>query len=217
MEGMLFWLEVDALIRNGTNNNKTIDDFCHEFFRVDDKLRTPKPYGRSGVVDCLNSVMDFDWDGLILRRIESKQETFSPEVASLLGYEFRLGAARQKVPGSTFRHRSGADFLDSIGLVFSSDGVITTVKLDGIGDQLGLTKGMKVIGVGGKKWSEKRLAAAIEASKKNGGIPLTISDDENLEEILIPYKEGSQYYQLVLGSEKESLLTKILEPRRARK
>ena len=217
MEGMLFWLEVDALIRNGTDNNKTLDDFCHEFFRVDEELRTPKPYGRSDVVDCLNSVMQFDWDGLILRRIESKQESFSPVVASLLGYEFGLGATRQKVPGNTFRYRAGADFLDSIGVVFSSDGVITTVKLDGIGDQLGLTKGMKVIGVGGKKWSEKRLAAAIEASKKNAGIPLTISDDENLEEIVIPYKDGSQYYQLVLGSEKESLLPKILEPQKPRR
>ena len=98
MEGMLFWLEVDARLRSSSDQKTSIDDFCRLFFKRNQPLKSPHGYDRGEVVDTLNQLLEYDWDGLIRRRIEMVQENFSPEVAGLLGYRMEFGEERQAVP-----------------------------------------------------------------------------------------------------------------------
>ena len=89
MEGMLFWLEVDARLRSSSDQKTSIDD-CR-LFKRNQPLKSPHGYDRGEVVDTLNQLLEYDWDGLIRRRIEMVQENFSPEVAGLLGYRMEFG------------------------------------------------------------------------------------------------------------------------------
>jgi len=211
MEGMLFWLEVDARLRLLTDDKISIDEFCHRFFHVDEPLVSPKGYGRAEIISLLNNLAEYDWDGLINRRIESIQERYNPEVAGLLGYRFDFDEAKQDVPKETFRFRGGADFLDSIGVVVSRDGVVSRVKLESPADRGGLVPGDKVLTVGKKLWSFENLEQAIINSKDSKQIDLSITDDDNVRDVSLEYGEGARHYRLSRESETETGLDRILQ------
>ena len=213
MEGMLFWLEVDARLRSSSEQKISIDDFCRSFFKRNQPLKSPNGYDRREVVDTLNRLLDYDWDGLIRRRIEMVQDTFSPEVAGLLGYRIEFGDERQAVPPGTFRARGGADFLDSLGLVVSGDGSVTRVKLDSVGNKAGLVPGDKIITVGDQLWSLEAMTKSLRDSQSDGGVNLTISDGDKVKEVELAYSKGARYWQLVPIDPDTNLLKEILQAR----
>ena len=213
MEGMLFWLEVDARLRSSTDQKTSIDDFCRLFFKRNKSLISPHGYDRAEVVDTLNRLLEYDWDGLIRRRIEMVQDNFSPEVAGLLGYRMEFGEERQAVPPGTFRARGGADFLDSLGLVVSGDGAVTRVKLDSVGNRAGLVPGDKIITGGDQLWSIEAMTKSVQESQSDGPVKLTISDGDKVKEVQLPYAKGARYWQLVPIDPDATLLKQILEAR----
>lgn len=214
MEGMLFWLEVDARLRSSSDQKVSIDDFCQSFFKRNQPLSSPHGYDRGEVVDTLNQLLEYDWDGLIRRRIEMVQENFSPEVAGLLGYRMEFGEERQAVPPGTFRARGGADFLDSLGLVVSGDGVVTRVKLDSVGSKAGLVPGDKIITVGEQLWSLEAMTKSVRDSRSDGGVNLTISEGDKVKEVELPYSDGARYWRLVPVDPDTTLLQRILHARK---
>jgi predicted metalloprotease with PDZ domain len=161
MEGMLFWLEADAILRQRSNGAKSLDDFCRKFFFAAANSPSPSPYSRADLVNILNSLTPFDWDGLISRRVESFQNGFDPVVAELIGYRFEFRPEALSVPGDTFRHVGGVDAYDSLGAVFSNDGVVRDLLLGSPADRARLMPDMKIIGVGKYLWSPTRLQQAI--------------------------------------------------------
>lgn len=213
MEGMLFWLEVDARIRTITEGKSTLDDFCRKFFKADDPLVTPKGYVREEVVSILSDLAEFDWDGLVLRRIETVQERFQPSVAGLLGYRFDFVDKKPVVPGNTFRYRGGGDYLDSIGLVVTNAGVISRVKLGGPADKVGLVPGEKIVSLGSHLWSEKAMDEAIANSVDRAEVIFTVTDGEAVREVCLDYADGAKYFSLTREEENTSLLDDILQAR----
>lgn len=211
MEGMLFWLEVDARLRGISDGMVTLDDFCHRFFEVEEPLVSPKGFDRQEVVSILTELADFDWDGLVRRRIESIQESYQPEVASLLGYRFELASEKPTIPANTFRYRSGADYLDSIGLVISRDGVISRVKLGSAADRADLVPGDKIVSLGERVWSVEALNEEISQSSKTRSVGLTVTDGETVRDVSLDYSGGPKHYSLRLNEEGVSLLSRILK------
>jgi predicted metalloprotease with PDZ domain len=213
MEGMLFWLEADARIRHLTNGKKSLDDFCHSFFKAKRSVKQPVAFDRSEVVRQLQSVVRFDWDGLIARRIESFQQQFDPEVASLLGYRFGATSQKPKIPANTFRQRSGVDLLDSLGLAISPSGVIRNVLLDSPADKAMLAPQLSIVAVGDHKWSEKRMLDSIKNAVNGDAIKLLISDHDRIKSVQIQYYQGLRYWDLTREESKNDWLSEILKPR----
>lgn len=211
MEGMLFWLEVDALIRQRSGDNKSLDDFCRIFFKADETLISPKGYQREEIVALLESLAKFDWNGLIRRRIESLQEEFDYEMASRLGYRFEVSNEPSRIPSGTFRFRGGADFLDSIGLITSSDGTITRVRLGGEADRCGLILGDKILSVGDRVWSVEVMEEAISRTEDGQELRLSVSDGIRVNEVALSYTGGTRLYALSRAN-KKTLLDQILTP-----
>jgi predicted metalloprotease with PDZ domain len=213
MEGMLFWLEVDGILREETKGAKSLDDFCHLFFRYDPTGPNPRGYNREELVAILNSLAVHDWSGLIHRRIESAQPTFDSEVASRLGYRFALQKDPPVVPRGLFRGSSGIDALDSLGVSFSDDGVIRELMLDSPADVARLAPGMKVISIGSKVFSRSELDQALENAQMGGEIELNTVDGDAFLTIKIPYREGRRHWALSRDEGKPDLLAEILKPR----
>ena len=211
MEGMLFWLEVDALVRERSGGEKTLDDFCRTFFKADEPLTSPKGYQRNDITRTLSSLAVFDWDGLIRRRIESLQDHFDYEMASRLGYRFEVSNDPVQIPAGTFRHRGGADFLDSIGLVIASDGSVTRVRLGGVADLSGLVHGDKIISIGERVWSVDAMEDAIESTVDGKQLELAISDGSRVSTVSLHYDGGMRRLGLSRASE-QTLLDEILAP-----
>ncbi len=213
MEGMLFWIEADARIRQITGGKKTLDDFCHDFFQAPRSTTLPKPFTRGEIVERLRAIAEFDWDGLIARRVESYQQAFDPAVAELLGYRFEFRSTRPEIPAATFRHSHGIDLLDSVGASFTPGGEVRTVLLDSPADRARLAPALQVIGVAGHKWSGPRLVDAVRNSAEGRAIELLVARGEQLETVQIQYYDGARYWNLTRDESQPDLLSEILKPK----
>ena len=173
MEGMLFWLEADAIIRDLSDGEKSLDDFCRHFFAYDSNSDPhPKPFDRADVITSLRTTVEFDWEGLVRRRVDGLVERFDPAVVDRLGYAIQYTNRQPKIPANTFRSTSGVDLLDSLGAVISDGGRVQDLLLDSPADLAGLGPGMEIAGVNGKKWSANRMRDAISMSATNRTVEL---------------------------------------------
>jgi predicted metalloprotease with PDZ domain len=213
MEGMLFWLEVDGILREMTQGKKSIDDFCHAFFRFDPSGPNPRGYTREELVKILNSLAPHDWSGLIHRRIEIAQTLFDPTVAEKLGYKFVLHKEPPVVAGDVFRGAPGNDTLDSLGFTCSEDGIIRNMMLDSPADAAKLAPGMRVKQVGGEPFSRTKLTEALVKAQEGGDVELQIQDGDSQFAVKIPYHDGPRYWALIRDETKPDLLEEILKPR----
>ena len=212
MEGMLFWLEADAILRTKTEGEKSLDDFCRKFFQVKKKSPHPNPYTRRDVVRILKSLHPYDWDGLIARRVESLQTDFDPAVASLLGYRFVSQADLVEVPSDTFRNASGFDMRASLGASFSNDGVVRDLLLGSPADKARLRPDMRIIAVGDRKWSTGNLKAAMIDAQQGTPIELHVILGEQFKTIQLHYYAGPRAWNLVRDEDRPDLLEAILQP-----
>ncbi len=213
MEGMLFWLEADALIRQRSGGAKSLDDFCRKFLGSQSRSGVPLAFTRQDVVQDLRSIADVDWDGLIQRRIESLQETFQPAVADELGYDFRLTPDAPNIPATTFRRTSSVDVLDSLGMSLSRDGSVQDLLLGSPADRARLGPGMKVLGVNGHKWKGSRLTAELVERQDGRPIELLVEDGGELRTIQLHYRGGPRYWTLRQRENEPDLLEAILQAR----
>lgn len=218
MEGMLFWLEADAVIRRQSGGKNSLDDFCKLFFAcekpaADAQYSRALGYSRQDVIDTLNAITDYDWDGLISRRIESTIHGFDTHVANLLGYTFQATSTRPPVHPATFRLPSGIDHFDTLGMTLSADGTITDIRLGSPADSCRLGPGLKIVGINGKKWKREVLDEAIQHSATEPEINLLIEEGYLLKNITLTYNLGYKYLSLVRDEEQEDLLQQILQPR----
>jgi predicted metalloprotease with PDZ domain len=211
MEGMLFWLEADALIRQNSDGAKSLDDFCQIFLGSTATSSHPRAFTRDDIVQDLRAVADLDWDSLIRRRVESFQEQYDPSVVSLLGYEFSLKRQTPNIPAATFRRQSGIDVLDSLGMVIGRDGNVQNLLIGSPADRARFGPTMKIIGVNGLKWSGPRLLEALVKSQDRRPINLLVEDGDELRTIQLHYYEGPRYWNLVRQQGEPDLLLKILE------
>lgn len=218
MEGMLFWLEVDAILRSESGGKLTLDDFCQRFFQVDRspanaQASPPKSFDRDEIVSTLGQLMPMDWDGLIRRRVESVQPIFDPAVADRLGYRFEATSTAPAIPASTFRYPSGVDLFDSIGVIFGGDGSVSDIRLDSPADRAKLGPGMKVIGVEAMKWNAARMKAAVAGAAGLRPIELLVEDGQHLRTIQIQYFEGAKYLSLLPIDGRVDLIESIAKPK----
>ncbi len=214
MEGMLFWLEADAILRTNSNGEKSLDDFCHAFFQATRDTTVPNPYTRDDLIRILDSLVSYDWDGLIRRRVESYQSEFDPSVADSLGYRFQIQEQAPEIPGDTFRLSGAVDAYDSLGATFSTDGVVRNILLDSPADKARLAQGMKIVSIGNFVWSPGRLYQAIRDTKSGSVIELQIVEDEQYRTIAIPYHDGLRAWNLIRNPDLPDQLAEILKPRK---
>ncbi len=213
MEGMLFWLEVDGILREETKGAKSIDDFCHAFFQYDPAGPNPRGYTRDELLMILSSLAPYDWDGLIHRRIEITQPSFEPAVASRLGYKFALVKNPPDIMGDLFRGSRGTDALDSLGISFGEDGTIRNMLLDSPADVAHLGPGMKVKSIGEKPFNRASLDEALTKAQESGEIEFQIAEGDAVRSVKIPYREGPRYWALTRDESKPDLLQEILRAR----
>lgn len=213
MEGMLFWLEVDGILREQTQGAKSIDDFCHAFFKFDPNGPNPRGYSREELIQILNSLTPYDWAGLIHRRVETAQTAFDPTVAEKLGYKFALQKEPPMVKGDIFRGSSGNDSLDSLGFTCSEDGNIQNLMLDSPADLAKLAPGMRIRQVNGEPFSRAKLVEALVKAQDGSDVELLIQDGGNQRSVKIPYHDGPRYWALSRDESKPDVLEQILKPR----
>jgi predicted metalloprotease with PDZ domain len=219
-ESVLIWMEVDARLRSGSNDARSLDDFCRAFYGGAEHLETlevtgpeVRPYGFDDVVAALSGVGAGDWKALLEERLSSKSEH-----APLAGLE----AAGWKLvfddkPNAALADRQtldgGRDLSYSLGIDVDKEGAVRDVRVGSPADLAGVAPGAKLVAVDGLAWSVDRLTDAVTASaQRQGPIELLVRQGELFRTHRVDYHGGARYPHLVRTAGAD-LLTAMQAPR----
>ncbi len=212
-EGLLIWLEADALIRSKTAGTKGLDDFARAFFGTKDGDWSAKPYDFAELVRTLNSVVAHDWAGFLSQRLTEKANS-----APLGGLEqggYRL--VYSDTPSAFIKDVEKR--AKELSLTYSLGGTISKAKLtsvvwDGPFFNAGLTMGAEIIAVNGAAYSDEAMKDAITAAK--GGkdpIRLIVKTGQRVRDVPVSWTGGLRYPKLEKIGTTSGSIDRLLQAR----
>ncbi len=212
-EGLLIWLEADAIIRANTGGAKGLDDFARKFFGTKDGDYTAKPYDMGEVVRTLNGVTPYDWEGFLTQRLTEK--AISAPLGGLAQGGYRLIYTDTQTPFMKDAEKRAKE----LNLTYSLGGTIAKGKLtsviwDGPLFDAGLSIGAEILAVGGFAYSDEVMKDAIIAAK--GGtepITLIVKNGTHVRTVPINWAGGLRYPRLEKIGAAFGSLDMLLTPR----
>lgn len=216
-EGAMIWLDADTLIRERTDGKKSLDDFAHAFFGVQDGSWDPAPYTFADVTSTLNGVQANDWAQFLRSRLDA----VGPDAHGPLGGIERGGyrLAWRETPNDYSKalntELGRVDFQYSLGLSLNTSNRVTGVRWGSPAFEAGLTSGWEVVAVNGRVAGAAAIAEAITASKGNDTpIEMMFKKDQRFRTIRFDYHDGLRYPHLERIDGTPDRLGDILTPRR---
>lgn len=216
VEGLLIWLEADAIIRRGTGGKRGLDDFARIFFAGRDGDWGNKPYTREEVFATLNSVYRHDWAGFIRDRVDTVAPRAPLAGLTLSGYELRYGDEPNGATKAFAKASPGgnSDFNYSLGFGVDKAGTLGGILWGSPAFNAALRPGDQILAVGERSYSESALKDAVTAAK-DGRTPiaLTIKRDTVVKPYTLTYSGGLRYPRLVKVGKSDGPLDLLLKPR----
>jgi len=215
--GQMMWLEVDSKLRALTHDRKSLDDFAHAFFGVDNGSYVTKTYTFDDVVAALNGVAPFDWASFLHARVDA----LNPPLNGIDGTGWKLVYTdkesdyekqyntRPEPPRHLF------NFTWSIGLTMADKGLINDVNWNGAAFKAGVSSGAILVAVNGQDYSDDVLKEAITAAKdSNSPIKLLLKYQGGFRTVSVDYHGGLQYPHLVRVEGTPDYLSQIIAARK---
>ncbi len=213
-DGLLIWLEVDALLRAQTRGAKGMDDFARAFFGGRDGDIGPRSFTMDDVTKTLNTLAPFDCAGLLTRR--TTERTAGAPLKGIEQGGYRLVYAEEPTPFFRDKERRAGemDLSFSIGLTIGKGGKVNTVVWDGPAFSAGLTSAAEILAVNGRVYSELVMLEAIAAAKgRLEPIRLIVRSGNRVREIPVNWNGGLRYPRLVKTVQADTSLDILLRPR----
>ncbi|HEY7402429.1 MAG TPA: M61 family peptidase [Candidatus Angelobacter sp.] len=212
-EGYLIWLEVDSLIRQKTNGQKSLNDFCRLFHGGQSGPPMVVPYKFDDIAAGLNQVVGNDWGKLLRERLDSK----SPHapVGGITNGGWKLVYTDQKNATMDAREKNGGsiDLSFSLGFIASKEGDLRDVIPGSAAYAAGLGPGMKIIAVNGRKWSKDVIRAALKSGvHSQQPLSLLAENGEYYTTYTVNYHDGERYPHLVRVEGQPDILSDIIKP-----
>jgi predicted metalloprotease with PDZ domain len=212
-EGLMLWLEADAIIQKGTDGKRGLDDFARLFFAGKEGDSSVSPYTRADVIAALNQVMPYDWTGFLSARVDGLDTPVVKNALEQSGYVLSW----DEVPGPAMRQReTGLRLVDQsagVGLAVRDEGLLAAVTWDSAGFSAGLRAGDRIVSVNGLEYSRQRFLDALRAAAKSGRIDLIVRQGRAVRTISLAYSGGIRYPRLQKTGEGEGSLDRLLKPR----
>jgi predicted metalloprotease with PDZ domain len=210
-EGLLVWMEVDAMLRAQSNGTKSMDDFARAFFGMRDGDWGVLPYTQADVAKTLNAIQPYDWAGFLDKRLNARTER--APIGGFAANGYRLIYTDTPTPYLKGREKTGGGVTlpYSLGLSAGKDGKVGSVVWGSPAFKAGFETGTTIVAVGGMAFTPDRLREAVTAAK--GGkepIRLTVKMDEAVREIAVPYNSGLRYPRLEKIGQGDTGLDRLL-------
>ncbi|GAA0205039.1 putative metalloprotease with PDZ domain [Brevundimonas nasdae] len=213
-ESALIWLDADTLIREGTNNRKSLDDFARAFFGHDDGQWAPQGYTFEQVVAALNAVYPHDWTGFLRGRLDAVGPDAHAPLAGITRGGYRLTytdtpSAAEKAVQTGWAN----DFQYSLGFTLSGDR-LTNIRWGGPAFEQRIGAGWQLVAVNGVAGSAEALRNAVTAAKgTDAKIELLIKSGDRFRTVAFDYHDGLRYPRLERIEGTPDRLGAILTPR----
>lgn len=209
--GALIWLSVDTKLRELSHEKKSLNDFAHAFFGVNDGAWDVDPYHFEDVVSTLNSIVPYDWASFLRSRLDAHKAPL--DGLERAGWKLSYDATPSPAIAASEAHRHYIDAIYSLGLAARADGSLYDVVWNGPAFKAGLGAGMVITAVNGKTFSPDVLKAAITAAKTGTApIELMVKNFDEFQTIKIDYHGGLQYPHLVRIPNTKDRLSAIMAP-----
>lgn len=212
-EGDLIWLEADTIIRQQSQGQRSLDDFCKEFYGGESGPPRVVPYTYDDVVKALNEIAPYDWRGFFQQRIYE----INPHAPLgginnggwRLAYTNELPALLKTREGQ----RKYTDLSFSLGFSLGSDGSISDVLPGTPAEQADIGPAMKLVAVNGRAWTADNLRAAVKSAATNSApIELLIENGDYFKTYRLDYHGGEKYPCLERDTNRPDLLAEIIRP-----
>jgi len=212
IEGSLLWLEVDGIIREASNGERSLDDFCRSFFGGQHGAPAVEAYTLADVIAELEAVVHFEWEGFFDQRVNQIRDPAPTE--GLEGCGWRLTNRNTSSDGLRIVESwfYGELYDGSIGLLIDKKGKILDVVPDSPADFTGISPGSTLRAVNGRKYSPRLLREAIAATADGRQLRLLVEKEEFFTEYGLDYDGGARYPALERIPDRPDLLTQILSP-----
>jgi predicted metalloprotease with PDZ domain len=216
-EGTLLWLEVDVLIRQKTNGQRSIDDFCKSFFGQKDGPPEVVPYDLKDIVEALGKVAPNDWNAFFDARV--MKPAAHPPLGGITGGGWQLvyDDKPNEVMSLSDRYYKRNSVLHSLGLLLDENGGIEDVIPDMPAARAGLGPQMTLVAVGGRRFSKNALHdALVRAKDGTDPIEMVVQSGDFVRVVKVDYHGGARYPHLVRDSSQPDLLAAIMAPKTPR-
>jgi len=213
-EDVLNWLWVDVIIRQQTQNKKSMDDFCHLFHGGQSGTPAVKTYTFDDVVNTLNQVAPHDWRGFWTERLTNHGPGAPLDGIAGSGWKLVYDDTRSEQMKAWEQDHTELDASYSIGLLLRGDGGIVDTIEGMPAAKAGIGPGMKVVAVNGRRFSDDVLRDALKAGT-NGSAPLEliVENTDYYKTFKLDYHSGEKYPHLVRDESKSDVLGEIIKPR----
>jgi predicted metalloprotease with PDZ domain len=212
-EGDLLWLWADVLIRQQTQGQKSLDDFCKAFHGPPSGKPEVKPYTFEDVVAALNAIAPYDWKGFFTTHLQSLDEHAPMGGIQGSGWKLAYTDSPSVMQLADDHSREQVDARFSIGLLLKEDGTVIDVIPGLPAAKAGLGPGMELVAVNGRKFSRDVLLDALRLGA-GGKDPLVLLalNGEFYASYALDWHEGERYPQLVRDTSQPDLLSAIVAP-----
>ncbi|MGV3478359.1 MAG: peptidase M61, partial [Sphingobium sp.] len=213
-EGMLVWLEADAIIREKTNGARGLDDFARVFFKGRDGDWGTSTYDFNDVVAALNGVVAYDWAGLLTQRLTETAKGAPLNGFTKGGYRLTYGETPTGAVKDAERTGESVDLVYSLGLSVGKSGKINQVIWDSPAFDKGMTVDDEIVAVNNRAYSGDGIRTAITGAKDGKSpVRLLVKSGDRYRDVTIDYRGGLRYPRFEKIGAGEGSLDKLLSPR----
>jgi predicted metalloprotease with PDZ domain len=213
-EGLMVWMEVDAMLRQKSGGRKSIDDFARAFFGIRDGDWGEVTYSFDDVAATLNRIVPFDWAGFLNTRLTETGRPAPLQGFVMNGYRLVYGPEQSNYLKQTEKTRKNVDLSYSLGLVVGEGNVVTATIWDSPAFKDGIDVGTQIQAVNDEAYSGDVLKAAILAAKDGKDpIRLIVRNGDRFRTVSIDYHGGPRYPKLEKVGSGQSGLDRLLAPR----
>jgi predicted metalloprotease with PDZ domain len=212
-EGELIWLEVDALIRQQTHGQHSLNDFCRRFEGGESGPPKVVPYTFEDVVRTLNEVAPYDWSALLTERVKATSIHAPLGGIERGGWKLVYNDKPNAFDEAAEKRFKFADFSYSLGFSLDKDGKFSDVIVGSAAYQAGLGPGMTLFAVNGRKWTPEVLHAAVKGAQgSNLPIELLVENAQFIRSYSVAYHDGEKHPHLERVADKPDILGEISKP-----
>lgn len=205
-EAELLWLKADSIIRDLSNDTKSLDTVARVFFGGENTGPITVPYSRADLIAAFESVQPYDWSGFF--------HTWVDEIAAHPPDGFTADGWRLAYTSEPTRAVTKSNFVYSLGLA-AFGGMIVDVHFGSPAWEAGLGFNQKIVAVNGRTYSEDLMYDAVKSAQRtHEPIQLLVVKDDAYRTITIPYYGGPRYPHLVRVQGTADRLSEVIKPLR---
>ena len=207
----MIWLEADSIIRQQSKGARSLEDFCKRFHGGATGAPIVKTYTYDDVINTMNEVAPYDWRTFFQERIYNVA-TRAP-LGGITGEGWRLvytDEPNEYMEAQEEASKGTTDFSFSLGLKLEGE-ENKIADVSGAAANAGLSPGMKLVAVNGRRTTPDILREALRAAKiNNAPLELLVENADFFKTYRLNYAQGERYPHLVRDNAKPDLLSQLL-------